>query len=139
MIVLAGACAAAGAALVLIDRAQIVPASILIGLGASAYLSASLALINDIVPKDEAARYLGVANIATAGGSALARLGGGVLISAVNAATGTSEAGNLALYAVVAALFASSAVVMLLPVPNLAAGGLQRVGARGASESAPRQ
>jgi MFS family permease len=112
MIVLSGALAACGAAVIVLDRNQIFPSAILIGLGTGIYLSSSLALINDIVPKAEAARYLGVANIATASGSAIARLGGGTLIAGVNVATGTSDAGYIALYGAAAVAFAASAVVM---------------------------
>jgi MFS family permease len=112
MIVLSGVLAACGAAVIVLDRNQIFPSAILIGLGTGIYLSSSLALINDIVPKEEAARYLGVANIATASGSAIARLGGGALIAGVNAAAGVSDAGYIALYGAAAAAFAASAVVM---------------------------
>jgi MFS family permease len=114
MVIAAGAVASLGAAVAVADFTLILPAAILIGAGAGIYLSSSLALINDIVPKADAARYLGVANIATAGGSALARLGGGVLIGGLNSATGSSVAGYQALYAIVAVFFLLSAVVMAL-------------------------
>ncbi|MCL6512573.1 MAG: MFS transporter [Anaerolineae bacterium] len=114
MVIAAGAVASLGAAVAVADFTLILPAAILIGAGAGIYLSSSLALINDIVPQTDAARYLGVANIATAGGSALARLGGGVLIGGLNSATGSSAAGYQALYAIVAVFFLLSAVVMAL-------------------------
>ncbi|MCS7057011.1 MAG: MFS transporter [Thermoflexales bacterium] len=114
MVIVAGLMAASGAVLAVLNFNLILPVAILIGAGTGIYLSSSLALINDIVPKVDAARYLGVANIATASGSALARLGGGALISGLNGATGSTVVGYQALYAVVAALFLLSVVVMVL-------------------------
>lgn len=114
MVIVAGLLAAAGAALAVLNFNLILPVAILIGAGAGIYLSSSVALINDIVPKADAARYLGVANIATAGGSALARLGGGALISGLNSVSDSSVIGYRALYAVVAVGFLLSAVVMAL-------------------------
>lgn len=114
MVIAAGLMAAVGAALAVVNFNLILPVAILIGAGTGIYLSSSLALINDIVPKADAARYLGVANIATASGSALARLGGGALISGLNSATGSGVIGYQALYAVVALFFLLSVVVMAL-------------------------
>ncbi|MFQ6015139.1 MAG: MFS transporter [Anaerolineae bacterium] len=48
----------------------------IIGLSAGVFISAGWALATDLVPQEEAGRYLGVSNLATAGGSAVARLGG---------------------------------------------------------------
>lgn len=120
LIIAAGLAAALGALVVVADYTLILPAAILIGAGTGVYLSSSLALINDIVPQASAARYLGVANIATAGGSAMARLGGGVIISVLNGMTGDGTAGYRGLYAICAALFLLSAVVMAL-APRLPA------------------
>ncbi|PJF48310.1 MAG: MFS transporter [Chloroflexi bacterium] len=114
MVIVAGLMAAAGAAFAVVNFNLILPAAILIGAGTGVYLSSSVALINDIVPKADAARHLGVANIATASGSALARLGGGALISGLNHVSGSSVMGYQALYAVVALFFLLSAVVMAL-------------------------
>ncbi len=46
----------------------------LIGIAAGAFLSTNWALATDLVPYGETARYLGLTNLATAGGAALARL-----------------------------------------------------------------
>ena len=46
----------------------------LVGIAGGTFLSSSWALAIDLVPKNEEARYLGLANLATAGGAALARL-----------------------------------------------------------------
>ncbi|MFC1950043.1 MFS transporter [Chloroflexota bacterium] len=46
----------------------------LVGISFGAFMSSNWALATDLVVKGEEARYLGLANLATAGGSALARL-----------------------------------------------------------------
>ena len=46
----------------------------LVGASFGAFMSANWALATDLVPKGEEARYLGLTNLATAGGAALARL-----------------------------------------------------------------
>jgi len=51
----------------------------LIGIAFGAFMSSSWALATDLVAKDEEAKYLGLTNITTAGGSALARLMGPVI------------------------------------------------------------
>jgi len=48
----------------------------LLGIGLGGLFSSNWALAVDLVPRNEAARYLGLTNLATAGGSALARLQG---------------------------------------------------------------
>jgi MFS family permease len=77
------------------------------------FISANWALVTDIVPRGEAARYLGIANIATAGGSGLARLLGGALIDPLNALLGSRSAGYLVVYGLAAAFFLASALVAL--------------------------
>ena len=51
----------------------------LIGIPASVFVSASWALAANMVPPEEAGRYLGITNLATAGGSAVGRLGGPII------------------------------------------------------------
>jgi MFS family permease len=51
----------------------------LIGVSAGIFISAGWALATDLVPREEAGRYLGISNLATAGGSAAARLGGPII------------------------------------------------------------
>jgi Na+/melibiose symporter-like transporter len=46
----------------------------LVGIAFGAFLSSNWALATDLVPRGEEARYLGLTNLATAGGAALARL-----------------------------------------------------------------
>lgn len=49
------------------------------GIAVGSFMSSSWALATDLVPKGEEARYLGLTNLATAGGAALARLIGPVI------------------------------------------------------------
>ena len=51
----------------------------IIGIATGAFMSSNWALATDLVPGGEEARYLGLANMATAGGAALARLIGPVI------------------------------------------------------------
>jgi len=51
----------------------------LVGISFGAFMSTNWALATDLVAKDEEARYLGLTNLATAGGAALARLIGPVI------------------------------------------------------------
>ena len=70
----------------------------LLGLAAGTYLASNWALATDLVPRSQAARYLGIANIATAGGSFLARFAGGALIDPINRTFESSSAGYFTLY-----------------------------------------
>jgi MFS family permease len=87
----------------------------LIGMFAGLFISTSWAMITDIVPSTEAARYIGVGNIANAGGSALARLFGGLLVDNINRMTGSHSAGYTVLYGIACVLFVLS-FVMILPL-----------------------
>jgi MFS family permease len=51
----------------------------LVGISFGAFLSTNWAMAIDLLPKGEEARYLGLTNLATAGGAALARLIGPVI------------------------------------------------------------
>jgi Na+/melibiose symporter-like transporter len=61
------------------DYIQILLSGALLGIANGALLSSSWALATDLAEKGEEARYLGVTNLAMAGGSALARLIGPVI------------------------------------------------------------
>jgi MFS family permease len=99
------------------DRTLITVAGGIVGMGIGAFLTASWALAADIVPQAEAARYLGIANIATCIGSGVARLLGGVLIDPINKALGSASTGYLSLYTLAALCFLASALV-IIPLPN---------------------
>jgi MFS family permease len=115
LVIASGLLATAGTCIVLVARALplLVASGVLIGLSVGIFLSANWALITDIVPGPQAARYLGIANIATAGGSATARLLGGILIDPINRLWGNPAAGYLLLYALVALAFLAGTGAML--------------------------
>ena len=54
----------------------IIASAILLGISFGGLMSSNWALAVDLVPKDEAGKYIGLTNLASAGGSALARLTG---------------------------------------------------------------
>ena len=56
-----------------------------VGLSAGVFLSANWVWATDLVPRDEAGRYLGLSNLATAGAGVIAGFGGGPLIDIFNA------------------------------------------------------
>jgi MFS family permease len=111
--IILAACSVALAGNLLLLFARTRPVLILggaaLGLATGVFLSASWALATDLVPRGMAARYLGIANIATAGGSFIARLAGGALIDPINRLTGTLEAGYLTLYSLTLIAFVVAA------------------------------
>jgi MFS family permease len=111
----AGLSACAGTLIVLLTRelAVMLIGGALIGAGTGVFLIASWALITEIVPRAEAARYLGIANLAAAIGSASARLIGGMLIDGVNAANDSTSTGYLTVYSIAAGLFLLSAIAAI--------------------------
>jgi MFS family permease len=121
LVVIAGILAAIGTGVLLSVRTEglLTVAGLIIGAAVGTFLAANWALVTDIVPREEAARYLGVANIATAGGSAIARFLGGALIDSLNRATGTLNVGYLTVFGLALAFFVISAIVILpLPTPS---------------------
>jgi MFS family permease len=119
VMLIAGVVAFAGAVMLLLvrDKTLLTVAGGVIGVAIGAFLSANWALATDIVPKAEAARYLGIANIATCIGSGVARLLGGVLIDPINRLLGSSSSGYLLLFALATLCFLVSALV-IIPLPN---------------------
>ena len=97
------------------------PAQLLIyggfmGIGLGIFLSVNWAIANDMVPRDNAAKYMGLTNIATAGSAAVARLEGPMTDALNNAAPGQWW-GWTALFAISALLMFLSAIA-LLKVPE---------------------
>ncbi|MBN2046673.1 MAG: MFS transporter [Anaerolineaceae bacterium] len=119
VMIASGLIALVGTLLILLVRgeAMLTIAGAIVGMGVGTFLSASWALATDIVPKGEAARYLGIANIATCIGSGSARLLGGVIIDPINRLTGSTASGYIFLYALVAVAFLVS-VLVLIPLPD---------------------
>jgi Na+/melibiose symporter-like transporter len=76
-----GLIAAAGVAIIFFFQsyAAVMIGAGVIGVALGAFTSTNWALATDLVAKGEEARYLGIANMATAGGAALARLIGPVI------------------------------------------------------------
>jgi MFS-type transporter involved in bile tolerance (Atg22 family) len=74
-------------------------------LGSAAFAGGSWALLADLVPKDESARFFGLANFSTAGSSAAAGLFGPLIDAADRVAAGT---GFSVLFFVAALAFLSS-------------------------------
>lgn len=111
MVFASGLIACVGTLVVLVAREYVVlmmGGALIVG-GVGIYIISSWALITEIVPSADAARYLGIANMATAIGSAAARLIGGTLIDVVNVANGSKSVGYLTVYAIAALLFVLSA------------------------------
>jgi Na+/melibiose symporter-like transporter len=75
---ISGLIAALGIGLLFFFRSYhfILIAAVLMGIGFGGLMSSNWALAVDVVPKDEAGKYIGLTNLASAGGSALARLQG---------------------------------------------------------------
>jgi len=112
IILAAGVLAAAGAlALALAGTPQTtMPFALLIGLGAGLFLSSGWALATDLVPPEQAGRFMGLTNLATAGGAAVARLNGPMIdaLEAVRPALGYQ-----AMLLLAAALFAAGGLLVL--------------------------
>lgn len=83
----------------------------LIGIGTGVFLSVNWALATDLIPPQEAGKYLGLSNLATAGAGALSRLGG-PLIDGLNALWPDTAIGYPVMFAV-AALVTLGGVVWL--------------------------
>jgi MFS family permease len=79
-------------------------AGALIGLGGGFFVTASWALATRLVPRKGAARYLGIANLATAAGSAAARLSG-LFIDGINHFFNSQTLGYVSVYAFGGLLF----------------------------------
>ncbi|MBI1881982.1 MAG: MFS transporter [Chloroflexi bacterium] len=114
LLIVAGLLAAAGATLFIFlqDINLLFIAGGLIAGGAGIFASASWALATDIVPKNEGALYLGLANAATVLGSIGGRLGG-PLIDGLNQLTGTTTLGYLAVFGLATLFFLGSSVAVL--------------------------
>jgi Na+/melibiose symporter-like transporter len=115
LVMAAGVVAFVGTVILLIarDTTTITVGGAIIGLSIGAFLSANWAMVTDIVPRPEAARYLGIANIATCIGSGGARLLGAFLIDPLNLAFHSTSAGYLTVYGLAAVCFLVSTLAIL--------------------------
>ncbi len=119
LVMISGAVAFVGTLVLLLTRNTTVVTigGGIIGLSIGTFLSANWAMVTDIVPRQEAARYLGIANIATCLGSGGARLTGALLIDPLNKAFNSTSAGFLVVFGLAAVFFLASALV-ILPLPT---------------------
>lgn len=121
-LVLASSAVAGSGALVLLFARSLpwlTVAAAIIGVGIGMFMTASWALVTDIVPRQQAARYLGIANMAAAGGSGIARLAGGALIDPLNRLLPLHGGGYLVAFGLAAAAFWLSALAAWrLPPPG---------------------
>lgn len=117
LVAAAGATASAGTVLLLAvpSTTTALVAGGILGISVGVFLTTSWALATHIVPQAEPARMLGLANIATAVGSALARLSGGLLIDPVNRIAG-GVGGYYLLYGIAGMAFlAGTAAILRMP------------------------
>lgn len=88
--------------------------SSLLGAGIGFFLTSNWALANKLAPKEEAGKFLGLTNLATAGASALSKLGG-IGIDVANAAAPGQFLGYLGLF-LLAGIFALLSLILLARV-----------------------
>lgn len=106
-----GFLAAAGTLLIIVSNQMtlLYISCAIIGIGIGFFYSANWALGTEIVPKDEAGRYLGISNLAGAGAGAIGAYIGGPIADAVNSLSAqSSNYGFVALYIIYAILFVVS-------------------------------
>jgi len=120
LVAAAGVGAAGGTALLVAAPSTTVAlvAGGILGVSVGIFVTASWALATQIVPGVDAARMLGLANIATAAGSALARLTGGLIIDPINRLTGTATAGYMSLFVLAGLAFIGGTVAILRLPPD---------------------
>ena len=120
LVAAAGVTAAGGTALLLVapSTTMALVAGGVLGVSVGVFLTASWAMATQIVPGMEAARMLGMANIATAAGSGLARLGGGLIIDPFNRLTGSAAGGYYLLYALAGVAFLAGTLAILRMPPD---------------------
>ena len=113
-LMIAGAILGAISALLLVwagSASQILLFGGLMSLGSAAFTGGSWALLADLVPKEESARYFGLANFSTAGAAAAAGLFGPLIDGAERLAPGTG-------FSVLFILAALAFLASLLPIKD---------------------
>jgi MFS family permease len=86
--------------------------SCLIGIGAGFFYTVNWALGTDIVPREQAARYLGISNLAGAGAGAVGAYIGGPIADYFTSASNAQGLGYVVLFAIYGTLFLFSALVV---------------------------
>lgn len=113
LVALSGLVAAAGTFLLLLAEGLplVIVGGSIIGLGAGAFMASNWALGTDLVPPQEAGRYLGIANLAGAGAGIVGAGIGGPLADFFNQLR--PGLGYLVIFALYGGLFLLSAVVLV--------------------------
>lgn len=120
MVAISGLSAALGTLIIVLfsNLTAIYIGGILIGAGAGMFYTANWALGTDLVPSQEAGRYLGVSNLAGAGAGAVgAYIGGPIADFFTNAAPQTPGMGYLLLYSIYGLLFLVSVLILVKITP----------------------
>jgi len=112
LVVFSGLLGAVGSLLLLLVRsyAHLLVFGGVLGLSIGVFLSANWAMLTDLAPADEAGRYLGLSNLATAGAALLAGLGG-PLLDVLNAQA--PGRGYVALYVLACVCYLVGTVVLV--------------------------
>ncbi|NLE44774.1 MAG: SLC45 family MFS transporter [Chloroflexi bacterium] len=119
LVALAGVVAAGGAVLLLFSTSipLVIVSGCIIGVGAGTFMATNWALGTDLVPAEEAGRYLGISNLAGAGAGIVGAGIGGPLADFFNALQ--PGLGYLVIFALYAALFVlSTATLAKVRAPN---------------------
>ena len=109
------ACAVAGAGMLIVALAPVIPVVIagatLFGAGSGMFLAVDWALMTDIIPKASSGRYMGISNVATATAGIFSLMTGGRLMDVVNALATYGDGPRAALLLAVA-YFALGALLL---------------------------
>lgn len=122
LVFLAGLIAAGGTVLLLFSTTfpLVIVSGCIIGLGAGTFMATNWALGTDLAPKQDAGRYLGISNLAGAGAGIVGAGIGGPMADFFNRLQ--PGLGYLVIFAIYAALFLMSSVVLLrVRLPRAAA------------------
>jgi MFS family permease len=115
--VFAGALAALGILLLVLvrDMSAVYVFGAIIGMATGIFVSVNWALATDLIPSEEAGKYLGLSNLATAGAGAASRLAG-PLIDGVNALRPGAYLGYPVMFVVASASVLAGTVLLGLRV-----------------------
>lgn len=102
--------------LLVTSQASLVYVGSVIGIGMGLFLTANWALANQLAPGDEAGKYLGLTNIATAGAGALGRLWGPLLDGLNNSRPG-DWLGYKSMF-IFGAICAVASILLLVRIPT---------------------
>lgn len=112
LIILAGFVASFGTIYILIIKNIILlyVGGAIIGGAAGVFVSANFSMLTKIAPPNESARYMGIAMIASTGGSAFARLLGGIIVDPLNSFYPSNSAGYIVLFSMASIFYFISSI-----------------------------